>query len=487
MGNSDNLSSTLEQELTRKVSELEMQRSMREQQLVSLTLRRIADGIKSKEQDIITLMTTYKGQCGNGLREIVVKEILRSADGLLWCREYVEKLRSDQRMSAYTGTHWETIEPQQWKDFVSLCAERCGIPESQRMNHTFMTVLHEGVAFNLAEYRHPMIPDNEVWLNVRNGTLVVKSDGSVTLRDHRKEDLFTYTLPYAYIPQATCPLWHKFLDRILPEVESQQVLAEFIGYSIMKHHLLEKMLWFYGDGQNGKSVTLEIVERLLGSENVSYLSLSDLTNDEVKRSAIEHKMLNISHESGKDVNPSVLKQLTSGERVLIKYLYRDPYETRDYGKFVAAFNVLPKAEVTGGYFRRLIILPYEVTIPDEEKDEHLTEKLLDELSGILNWVLQALPGLMKRGRFTESESCTRALNRYRLQSDSVRLFVNEMCKSSDYTTAGDDLFKAYREYCISSSLKPLGKIKFFERLEKIGHSREKYGHLTLFRLKLMEQ
>ena len=476
----------LGQELESKASELVALRRMREEQLIDLTLRRIVDGVVSKEAEITDLMTVTKGQCANGLREIVEREVIRSADGLLWCREYEEQSRSGQQMSVYTGSHWEAVEPQQWMDFVDCCAERCGVPESQRMNPKFMNPLYEGVAFNLKKYRRQLVPPGEVWLNVHNGTLVLGRDGTVTLRDHRKEDLFTYTLPYSYDPQAECPLWQHFLDRVLPEAESQQVLGEFIGYCMMPGHDFEKMLLLYGEGLNGKSVTLEVIEALLGTFNVSYLSLSDLTNDEVKRAGIEGKMLNISHESGKDVNPNVLKQLTSGERVLVKHLYHNPYETCNYGKLAAAFNILPRAENTFGFFRRLIILAYQVTIPPEEIDRQLASKLKGELPGILNWTLKQLARLVSRGEFTRSECCEKALERYRLQSDSVRLFLNEQCEPCEFTTAGQDIFNAYRNYCVSSSLKSLGKTRFYDRLDSLTHSRQECGNVTRFKLKLIE-
>lgn len=487
MGNNDLNCSFLEQELTQKVSELEAQRRMRERQMVDITLGKIAEGVESKSADIMTVMSSGKGVSQYGIREIVMRETIRVADGLLWCPDYVEKLNGEQHVKVFTGSHWESIEPQQWKDFVGWCAERCGVSESLRMDHRFMNMLFEGLAFNVSQSRKQQIPDTEAWLNLHNGTLVVRKDGCVTLREHHKEDLFTYTLGYVYDPQARCDLWHKFLDRVLPEVEAQRVLAEFIGYCLMKSHALEKMLWLYGEGLNGKSVTLEIVEALLGSMNVSYLSLSDLTNDEVKRAGIEHKLLNISHESGKDVNASVLKQLTSGERVLIKHLYVDPRETNDYGKFFAAFNVLPRAEITFGYFRRLIILPYLVTIPQEEIDRQLTDKLKQELPGILNWVLKALPRLMTSGQFTMSESCEKAIEHYRLQSDNVRLFVIEMCEPSEYTTGASDLYKAYHDYCKGSSLIPLGRNKFYDRLETLVGAPELYGKSKRFKLKLIEQ
>lgn len=478
-----NQPANMEQELAQKTSELVAQRRERESQMTDITLKAIADRVESKANDILQAMSE-KGAKQQAVREIVMREGIRAADGLLWCPEYVEKLKSEQHVKVYTGCHWEDIEPQQWKDFVSRCAEQCGLPESQRMDHRFMSQLTEGFAYNLAENRKQRIPDGEVWLNLRNGTLVVMIDGTVELREHRKEDLFTYTLDYVFDLMADCPLWHSFLDRVLPEAESQLVLREFIDYCLMNDHRLEKMLLLYGGGLNGKSVTLEIIESLLGSMNVSYLSLSDLTTDEVKRAGIEGKKLNISHESGKDVNPNVLKQLTSGERVLIKHLYVDPRETNNYGKFIAAFNQLPKAENTFGFFRRLIILPYEVTIPKEEIDRQLTSKLKAEISGILNWVLAALPELMKRGEFTTSEKCEKALDQYRLQSDNVRLFYNEICEPSDYTTEASEIYKAYKSYCLDSSLKAVGKQKFYDRLESLAGSAEMYGNLKRFKIKV---
>ncbi len=486
MGDLTNNPCSLEQELTAKVSELTSQRREREEQMVDITLNRIAEQVASQASDIMTMMANSKGQCLSAVREVVIREVKRAAQGLLWCPEYNERAKSEQQMQVFTGSHWEPIEAQQWKDFVTECAERCGIPESQLMNTAFMKALFEGMAYNLAKYCRRRVPEGEVWLNLRNGTLVLNSDGQVTLRNHDKADLFRYTLPYCYDPEAECPLWQTFLERVLPDGDAQLLLAEFIGYCLMPRHPLEKMLLLYGEGLNGKSVTLEVIEALLGSMNVSYLSLADLTNDDVKRAAIEGKMLNISHESGKDVNPNVLKQMTSGERVLIRQLYHDPREISDYGKLAAAFNILPRAENSFGFFRRLIILPYEVTIPKEEIDRQLAAKLKGELPGILKWVLAALPALMKRGEFSPCASSNRALEHYRLQSDNVRLFLNEMCTESEVAVKAADLYQAYRGYCYESSLKAIGKNKFYDRLEALGYAPVMYANVKHFNLRVTE-
>ena len=119
-----------------------------------------------------------------------------------------------------------------------------------------------------------------------------------------------------------------------------------------------------------------------------------------------------------------------------------------------------------------------------EIDRQLTTKLKAEVSGILNWVLQALPGLMNRGAFTESGKCEKALERYRLQSDNVRLFLNDICESSESTTDASDVYTAYKNYCFDSSLKPLGKQKFYDRLATLVGEPEMYGNLKRFRIKV---
>ena len=486
MGNNNENSCPLEQEMARKGEELAVRQLMRGRQLTDLTLARIVQNVESREADITNMMAAAKGRCDKSLRRMVTEAVVGAADGLLLCRDYSQRSQSNQELLVFTGSHWELVAPALWKDFVDRCARRCGLPETYLKDHAFMNQQYENVAFNLKACVERFVPVDEVWLNVSNGTLELKRDGRVELREHRKEDMFTYTLPYCYDAQAESPQWQHFLDRVLPETEAQQVLAEFIGYCLMPDHRFEKMLWLQGDGQNGKSVTLEIVESLLGTVNVSYLSLSDLTNDAIKRAGIEDKMLNVSHESGRDVNANVLKQLASGERVTIERKYKDPREINNYGKFCAAFNQLPRAEVTGGYMRRIIILPYNVTISEEEKDDQLAQKLKTELPGILNWVLKALPLLMKRRAFTASDICKKALNSYLMQSDNVRLFCSEMCEPCDYATSGNTLFDAYKSYCGDALLKPLGKGNFYKRLDALTHSRVDNANVTYFKLRLKE-
>ena len=478
--------SSFDQELNTKVNELEIQRKLRAGRSVELTLDTILDRVQPRQDAVSNILSKSKS-VPRDLRELLLHEICRAAEGDLLCTAYRERRKSEQRVIAYTGCCWEMIDQPLWQYFVNRCAERCGLPEENYKDPDFMEKVWRHTAFTVFAPKKHTVPEGEAWLNMLNGTLVIRRDGTQPeLREHRRSDMMFYVLPYNYNPQAECPQWHDYLDRVLPESESQTVLAEFIGYTLAKTHILNKMLWMIGPGANGKSVALEIIEAMLGPANISNLSLSDLTNKPENRVGMEGKLLNISTETGSSVRADVVKLLTAGEPVTIRHLYEDPVTTRDYGQFMAAFNVFPRPEITTAFRRRLIIMPFDVIIPDEEQDKELTQKLRAELPGILNWVVSAMPGLLERKAFTHSDVCQQALDQYLMQADSVNMFYHEMCEKQDYPTRGDELFGAYRKYCLESNYTALGKGNFYKRLDLHSHSRKDVGRIVYFHLKLTE-
>lgn len=485
-----NTTNALEQELATKHQELEAQRKMREDQLVDLNLGRILGAITSQSQAIETVMELTKGKGQKKVMQLVETEIIRAVNSVLWCPDYSSSRRENQDMNCYVGTHWLTIESTVWKYFVRQCAEKCGLPQEFLIDADFMKKLTYNTAYCFFQSIKSNRPDDEVWLNMPNGTIVIKSDGSVSRHNHRPEDLFYYCLSYNFDPNAECPTWLAFLDRVVPESEAQQVLAEFFCYILMKSHRYSKMLWLYGPGQNGKSTVLNVLEALIGSANISLISLSLLTKDQKIRLGIEHKMVNISSENGKNVEPNTLKQLAEGEKVTVEKKYYDARQTDDYGKFIIATNIMPKPEDTIAFYRRMIIMPFLVIIPDNEKDVHLIDKLKQELPGILNWVLSAYPALVKREDFTESELCKNALLQYRSQANSVQMFVEQMCEQSTTTTRGDELFDAYQNYSKFmefDSDKKVGRNEFYAQLVKLGHKPVPNGNNSkLFSLRLSE-
>src|SRR5262249_39659528 len=147
----------------------------------------------------------------------------------------------------------------------------------------------------------------------------------------------------------------------------------------------------------------------------------------------------------------IFKQLASGGTIQARLPYGQPFELRRYAKL--AFNANERPVVTGhtkAFFRRFLIVSFDVTIVKERQDKELPEKIIaEELPGIFNWVVAGLERLLEQRKFSRCEAVEKANDDYRRESDSVRLFVDDEGWEADATaeTALADLYSAYKDYC----------------------------------------
>ena len=456
----------------------------REMEMDRIVLDTIARQCQDLTKDILQVKASKKSS-RKDIIGIVAREIVRVADGNLAVFHYSQRMKAEQTVHVFVGTHWTPLDQQVFYDFVNLCGTKVGLSEAELCDPGFMGELYHWVGFQVAHSCPVEVPEDSALINLLNGTLEVGRDGNISLRPHRREDYAFYCLRYCYDDQAECPLWEAFLDQMLPDKATQQLLAEYLGYCFTTNLHPEKMLVLLGRGSTGKSVVLNVTEALLGRENVSYESLDNLTNDDEKRLQIENKLANISFESGRELDAALLKKLVSGEPVSVRQLYVGTRTIRRYAKLLTAFNTLPAAEATHGFYRRFIIMPFRVTISEQEADTSLSEKLCQELPGILNWVLRGLKGLLSRGTFSISDECQHELENYKLLSDNVRMFAQEHClKDETISVSGKDLYSRYRTFCAEDGLNALGKRKFFDRMESLGFDRKPYNGITYFHIKL---
>lgn len=417
--------------------------------------------------------------------QMLTSEIMHVADGNMKTPNFCFRTKSEQNVYIYNGLIWTPMTSvQAYYDFVKQCCENAGLPETQLADVRFMEKVYEQLAYRVSKELKQRIPSDEQWINLKNGVLVIKNDGSVKLRGHCRDDNFTYCLNFAYDPEATCPKWQVFLDEVL-ERGPQNDIAEFVGYTLTQKIKAEKILAFHGLGSNGKSVVMAIIKALLGEENVSEMDLGELSTNAEKRVQIEHKRLNISMESSDDINFANMKKLASGEPIDVRELYHGTRIISNYAKMMASYNVLPRAEATHGWFRRWILVPFNNIIPDEKQDIDLADKLMTELPGIFNWVLDALKAFLKRRKFDVSAESRAALKRYMQSSNSVMLYLSEECEITDcFDISGQELYKEYKNYSFDNNLKPYGRNKFFDMIEAAGVKRYMKRNKPWFKLRL---
>lgn len=468
---------------------LEILAAKRSENLVEYTLEAYLDMVEDKKNVIDALFESAPNTKSKykGVHEFISKYIMELMDGKMLVNEYIEKNKAKQQVWLFIGTHWEVIEMQLFYVFVKRCASILGLADIYCNDPEFMGHLYLRLLFRLMEYRKQKVTPGDVWINCSNGTLEIRKDATFVLREHRPEDFFTYVLSYAYCPDNDCPMWRAFLDKVIPEENMQLLLAEFIGYCFTKDLKLEKMGVFYGTGSNGKSVTLDVITMLLGSTNVSNVTLSALTIDDEKRSMLEGKLANISHESKGELDTAMLKQIVSGEPTNVRKLYIGSYDMKDIPKLFTSYNRLPSAEYTFGFFRRWLLFPFKVTIPESEQDVDLVKKLSTELSGILNWVLGALTGLVQRKAFSKSKTCDQAVSDYINSSNSAMRFLSDVCiVDTNASTKLSDLYKVYATYCLEDDSKKIGKKNFQEIIESFGAKATFKHNAKYYNLKFKE-
>ena len=238
----------------------------------------------------------------------------------------------------------------------------------------------------------------------------------------------------------------------------------------------------YGTGANGKSVFFEVVNALLGANNVSSYSLQSLTNENgYYRAMIANKIVNYASEINGKLETAIFKQLVSGEPVEARLPYGEPMTITKYAKLIFNCNELPKdVEQTNAYFRRFLIIPFDKTIPEQQQDKELSKKIIDsELSGVFNWVLQGLNRLLIQKKFTNSEAVNNQLEQYKKRSDSVLMFLEDenFEQSNTDTQQLKQLYALYNIYCSECGYHKVSSKTFADRLRNAGYclERKNYG------------
>ncbi|MFA7491757.1 MAG: hypothetical protein WCY58_13475 [Mariniphaga sp.] len=170
----------------------------------------------------------------------------------------------------YNGQFWQQLDKDDMKSFLGKAAVRMGFPDYEVRFYEFKDKLLKQFLTDAYLPAPPVQPDR-VLINLKNGTMEFTKAGW-KLWDFNPNDFLTYQLPFSYDSEATCPIFNKYLEEVLPDESSRMVLQEYSGY-IFNDANLEKMLMLVGTGSNGKSVYFNIISALVGRQNMLNYSL----------------------------------------------------------------------------------------------------------------------------------------------------------------------------------------------------------------------
>lgn len=395
----------------------------------------------------------------------------------------------DKQALVYNGTYWQSIDDSIMENFLLEFAVSLGVPWLSQKHYR----QKESLLRQLASSAPKPQPTADTVINLQNGTLKFKP--VPVLMEFDKKDYLRYQLPFSYDKDYQTDLFQSYLDRCLPDKSAQMVLSEFVGYLFVTRETLnlEKFLLLYGSGANGKSVFFDVINALLGSHNITKFSLESLCDDKgYHRAMIENVLLNYCTEvSGNKIqSTNFLKSMASGEPLEARLPYKDPVIISRYAKLIFNVNNLPTtSDMTDGFFRRFLIIPFNEFIQPEERDSRLAQKIIsNELSGVLNWVIGGLNRLLINKRFTKCDTMEKAIKQYQIDADTVLAFLSETdTNAGSFLTKGSDLYFNYKEYCCDCGRPAIGRSKFFQRLERQGFERTMKNKQIYFGVKSILQ
>ena len=321
-------------------------------------------------------------------------------------------------------------------------------------------------------------------INVSNGTLRFdQPDGGrayrVARHPHARTDYMTKIMDVDWDPAATCPLFTAVIERILPNEAVRSFVQRYFGYAMTALDREQVFAIFHGEGRNGKSTLVDIIASIMGDYSVS-LPVSSLVNEnkggkgaeatpDLARLPGARLVRTAEPKEGMAFDESLIKGLTSGEPLPVRRLHKDFIDVYPTFKIVISANRKPVIRGNDdGIWRRVMLVPFDVQIPEDEIDRTLPDKLQFEKSGILNWLLEGTCAYLEAG-LLPPEEVKAATREFREESDIVGGFVQAALtvtrNEADMIAAGV-MYNAFVVYCQKQGIPPLNGHTFGRRIKK---------------------
>ncbi len=309
----------------------------------------------------------------------------------------------------------------------------------------------------------------------RNGVYNIKTD---TLEQFKPEHYFTWRLPWKYNPYARCDFLKKLIDTMLPENQIV-TLYELMAYCLYRGYPYQKFFILLGRGRNGKGVFTNILIKLLGSENVSNITLNDIQNNRFAASSLYHKLANISGEVHySDLhNTQLLKQLTGGDLLECDRKYKKAIKFINYAKLIFSTNQLPKTrDKTDAFYRRAFIVNFPYQFRDNPSiDIKLREnstEMQTEYEGLLFEVIKHLKRLRANDFiFTHHQSIEKTRAVYESLSNPLLKFIEEHCEKtydSDDFIYKFEFSEKFKDWCQEQGFNRPTNKKIGRELKELG-------------------
>jgi putative DNA primase/helicase len=280
-------------------------------------------------------------------------------------------------------------------------------------------------------------------------------------------------LPVTYDKTAECPTVLKFLTDVFGP-EQLPVVQEFIGYCLYKSISFHKAVLLIGEGRNGKSTFLNLLNAFLGAENISHVTLYDLCTNRFAAAEYYGKLLNTRADLAKTTIASIgkFKEFTGNDVVTAEFKHKNPFTFNPTAKQIYSCNEAPEIkEDTLAVFSRWIILACNNVFLGKKCDPRILEKLTtpNELSGLLNYALEGLKRLLENGQFSVNEDIETLRAAMIRKMNPAKAFIEEQLSYENDPKAiieESELYSKFILYCKRDKLPTTNKANFTKSIHE---------------------
>ena len=321
----------------------------------------------------------------------------------------------------------------------------------------------------------PPIGNKIIWDD--SPELLATANGVVDLRSGRlrpgmKTDYITRGLHHPYIPYSDCPRWEQFIREITcNNHDTAKFLQRAIGYTLTGSVREQVFFLLHGTGSNGKSVLLNIIGKLLEgfAKPVRFNTFEENNISDAKRDLAElpgiRAVFASEGSSTKAIDTAIIKQVTGSEPITTSRKYGHPFTYKPQFKLWLTTNNLPKVDDDSyGFWRRIIIIPFDAKFEGDNKDEFLEDKLTEELNGILAWAIDGARIWFEQRLSTPNHLLLKVVQ-YRDSQDEVEAFVQDSCiKDLNLECPSAVLYLSYCRWCQENGRSPMSNTLFGRKM-----------------------
>jgi P4 family phage/plasmid primase-like protien len=258
-------------------------------------------------------------------------------------------------------------------------------------------------------------------------------------REYRREDYITKLGGCPIDRDIDIPLWRSFLQRVTAgDAQLQRYLQRVAGYCLTGITSEHVMFFLYGTGANGKSVFINTLRGIWGDyacvAPMTTFMASHTDQHPTDLAMLRGVRLVVAQETeiGRQWAETRIKSLTGGDRVRARFMRQDFFEYAPQFKLVIVGNHRPALrDVDEAMRRRIHLVPFVVTIPPEERDKELFDRLKPEWPGILRWAVVGCLELQKIG-LAPPPAIVAATNEYLDEEDALARWIDECCDTGKH-------------------------------------------------------